>query len=575
MAETVKKKILVIDDNHDVSHWVISVLAAEGYECLEAQDGEMGVTVAGIFLPDLILCDVEMPKIDGFEVLTRISKNPRTAGIPFIYMTARSLREDVRRGMALGADDYLTKPFSRQELLDTVRARITKKHAQEKQSEAKVQKAKDTISKQNAYDALTRLPNRQTLLKQIRENDLTTGPGRTIAILSIGIDNLRHITEAFGTRCEEVVLCAAVARMKKYIDFETSLYRGKHDSFDLVVRNTEEEKKLETLMKDIFQDLSESFSFKKHVFRKKISIGCAFYRVQSKESAEMALNHAETARHQARKEGEKGWCFYREEMQKSLVDQLTLENHLFRALKNKELKLFYQPQVDIGTRKVKAVEALIRWTSPALGMVLPLQFIPIAEQNGLIIPIGEWVLEESCRQIREWQKNNLDLKVAVNISGRQLESGGLVAAVEAAMNQSGVSPSALELEITESLLLEDFQSTLTQMKSLVDQGVMIAIDDFGTGYSSLSSLKKFPFSTLKIDRSFIRDIETHASNTEIVAAIIRMAHTLKLKTVAEGVETNEQLECLKKFECDEYQGYFFSRPVPPAEILPLCLKNRE
>lgn len=575
MPPLTKKKILVIDDDSAIRQWVIAALTQAGYDCQEAEDGEIGVALAGIFMPDVILCDVEMPRVNGHEVFRRLSQNSRTSFIPFIFVTGRDLREDVRKGMALGADDYLTKPMTIAELLDSIRTRLNKKQLMDRQGQTKIQHAKDSVARQISYDTLTQLPNRYLLLKQFREMDQTNFIAGPLAILSIGIDNLRHITEAFGAPCEELVLRIVVRRLKRYLDSDAVVYRGKHDSFDVLVRNSKDKNKLESLMKEVVRGLSESISFKKQVFRIQVSIGCTSYDPQKKESVETILNRTETARHFVRKEAEKGYCFYLPEMQKSVVDRLTLENLLYKAVKNKDFALFYQPQLEIGTRHIKAVEALIRWNSSKFGMVAPLQFIPLAEENGLILPIGKWVLDESCRQLKKWQQKGLDLRMAVNISGRQLETGDLVFHVEEALKESGILPGSLELEITESLLIKDFNKTLEQIKSLREQGVMIAIDDFGTGYSALSSLKKFPFDTLKIDRSFITDIEAHVSNLEIVSAIIKMAQNLNLKTVAEGVETLGQLECLKKIHCDQFQGFLFSRAVPAQDILPLVENSQD
>ena len=572
MRKLAQKKILVIDDDDAVRKWIALVLTKEGYDCHEAGDGNIGASIAEIFNPDVILCDIEMPGIDGYAVFKRLSENPKTALIPFIFVTGRNLREDIRKGMSLGADDYLIKPMAEAELVDSVRARLIKKQLQDRQGQKKIQRARDAVTREISYCRLTHLPNRQLLLKQFLEMNESSFLVDSFAVLSLGMDNLRDITEAFGSRCEEIVLRAVVRRLNRHLDSGAMLYRGKHDSFDVLIRNTKDKNKLEALMKEIIHALSASFSYKNQMFRIKVSIGCTFYEQQSGAQVETILNRAETARHYARKEAEKGYRFYIPEMQKSVVDRMTLENHLYKALKNNELSLCYQPQLDIQGRQIHAVEALLRWHNSKLGMIAPLQFIPLAEVNGLILPIGKWVLEESCRQLKEWQQAGLDLRMAVNISRRQLEEGDLAENVEEILGQSGVRPSCLELEITESLWMKNLSRIQEQIKVLKNTGVMIAIDDFGTGYSSLASLKKIPFDTLKIDRSFITDIETHASNTEIVGAIIKMSKTLKLKTVAEGVETQEQLDCLKTLNCDEFQGYLFSRPVPAPEIPPLLEK---
>lgn len=562
-----KPKVLVIDDDAAIRKWLITVLSEEGYACQGAEDGQLGSAMAESLTPDVILCDIQMPKATGQDVFEQLSKNPKTALIPFIFLTGNTLPKDVRSGMNLGADDYLTKPIVAADLLNSVRARLNKKKSLDQQIQIKVQHVRDALAHENFYDALTHLPNRKFLLKQfqgISRGDLQMIP---LAIVNIAVDSIVHITEAFGVSGANSVLKKARDRIKRCLNSEDLLYRGgEYDSFDVLIWNAKEPEEIEIQIQEILQSFSEPITVNSHVCRIKASIGWTVYDVNSGEPLETFLNHAATARHNAVKKSEKSHQRYFPEMQKLVIDRLMLETYLYSALKNKEFILLYQPQVDIKTGKIKAVEALIRWNSKELGMVSPLQFIPFAEESGLILQIGKWVLEESCRQLNQWQQDGWKLKMAVNISGRQLEAGDLTDNVKEALRSFEISPDSLEIEITESLLIKDFEKTTKQMEVLKKQGITIAIDDFGTGYSSLSNLKKLPFDTLKIDRAFIVDIDTYAENAEIVAAIIKIAKTLKLKTLAEGVETREQLECLRNLDCDEYQGFLFSRPVSDSEI---------
>lgn len=572
MAEKlIKKKVLVIEDTASVRDFMVESLRTAGFECREAHDGSAGVELAKVFLPDIILCDVEMPVMGGYEVFRRVSENPQNCKIPFIFVTGNDSRDDLRKGMASGADDYLTKPFTIKELLESVNARLGKMNLRDQEMKDHVKDIKKSLIERVFRDRVTGLPSRQMMLKRFREI-AKSGSVPSAAVLNIGINNLGYISEAFGPRCRDYVVKTTSQRLKRCFDLEAELFWGEHDSFDVLIPHLAEQEKLESLMKKIIKNLDDPFQFESHHFRKSVSIGCSFYTAKA-GYAETTMDHAETARRYALKEGGKGYGFYLSGMQKSVQDRLTMENCLFKALERKEFILNFQPQVDIRTNQIRGVEALIRWKSDELGMVSPLHFIPLAEKSGLIVPIGEWVLNESARQLRKWQDAGAKLSMAVNISGRQLEAGDLVEKVESTLEQSGIPPETLELEITESLLVKNTDSVIAQMKALKDRGVMIAIDDFGTGYSALGSLKKFPFDTLKIDRSFIRDLTTHSSDTEIVSAIVKIAQTLKLKTVAEGVETPDQLDCLKNIACDEYQGFLFSKPVPDVEIMPFMSKN--
>ncbi len=569
----IKKKILVIDDEEPVRKWVVAILAAEGYDCRESGDGVLGYSVAESFMPDVILSDINMPQASGYDVFERLSQNPKTASIPFIFLTGSDMPEDVRKGMNFGADDYLTKPIAAADLLASVHARLNKKQQQEQQIQIKVQHVRDALVHENYYDAVTHLPNRQFLIKQfqgLNRADLQKVP---LAIVSIGLDSLIHITEAFGARGAQIVLHVANDRIKQCLNPEDLLYRGEYDSFNVLIWNVSDQQKIEMQMQAIIQSFKDPVPIADHPCRIKVTIGWTIYDPNSDEPLETFLNHAATARQKAFNDSSQAFQKYYPEMQKFVVDRLMLENYLYKALENDEFRLVYQPQVNVATGQVKAVEALIRWHSSKLGVVNPLQFIPIAEKTGLILSIGKWVIDESCRQWRRWRDQGLDLKMAVNISGRQLRDGDLPRQVAEAMLASKIPQGALELEITESLLIKDVDNTIDQMKALKQQGVTIAIDDFGTGYSSLAILKKLPFDALKIDRSFITDIEVQASNIEIVETIIKMAQTLNLKTIAEGVETPEQLNCLKRLHCEEFQGFLFSRPKPESEMTLFLAEN--
>ncbi len=559
-----KKKILIIEDTASVREWVKLSLEKAGFECRDAADGAAGVEIAKTFLPHVVLCDIEMPVMNGYDVLDCLCENPETSSIPFIFVTGNDTREDIRKGMARGADDYLTKPFTIQELLESIQTRLGKKDMREQENKTHAEAIKKSIIEKVFRDHGTGLPSRQILLKRFREM-AKSGSVTRAAILNIGINNLGYISEAFGPRCRDFVVKTTAQRLRRSFGAQAELFWGRHDAFDVLIPHLADQEKIEMLMKKIIRSLDEPFQFESHNFRKSVSIGCSLYTNET-GYAETLLDHAETARRFALKEGGKGYCFYLSDMQKSVQDRLNMENYLFKALERKEFLLLFQPQVSIESNRTQGVEALIRWKNDELGMVSPLQFIPLAEKSGQIVSIGDWVLNESARQLKQWQDAGKKLRIAVNISGRQLETGDLVERVERALDQSGLSPETLELEITESLLVKNTDSITAQMKALKDKGVLIAIDDFGTGYSSLGSLKKFPFDTLKIDRSFIRDLTAHTSHTEIVSAIVKMARSLKLKTVAEGVETQDQLDCLKDIICDEYQGFLFSKPVPETDI---------
>jgi EAL domain-containing protein (putative c-di-GMP-specific phosphodiesterase class I) len=284
------------------------------------------------------------------------------------------------------------------------------------------------------------------------------------------------------------------------------------------------------------------------------------------DTPEKLILRAETAMYQAKKAGGNGFAFYAAEMSALARENLNLENQLRHAIENGEFELHYQPQHDLQSNAIVGVEALIRWNRPGQGMIAPLKFIPVAEMSGLIVPIGEWVMQEACRQAQDWQQRGADpISVAVNVSARQFKDPEFVTKIAQCLESTGLDPHLLELELTESIVMEDPVNNAARLNKIRDLGVSISIDDFGTGYSSLSYLRQFPIDTLKIDRSFVRDVHIDTHNAAIVTAILAMAHQLQIGVVAEGIETNEQQEFLAKHGCGIGQGYYFSKPVPAAD----------
>jgi predicted signal transduction protein with EAL and GGDEF domain len=303
------------------------------------------------------------------------------------------------------------------------------------------------------------------------------------------------------------------------------------------------------------------------------SMGLATYPADG-ASADDLLTNADAAMYRAKEMGRNNFQFYQAEMNGSRHQRLALQEGLRHAVARNELFLVYQPQVDLRSRRIIGVEALLRWRHPELGLVFPANFIPLAEESGLIVPIGDWVLQAACRQNKAWQDAGLPpITMAVNVSARQFRQAEWIDRVADAMSTSGLLASFLELELTESLIMQDLKQAVEKMQQLRAMGLALAIDDFGTGYSSLGALKRFPLARLKIDRSFVQDIATDEDDKAIVMAVIELGHRLNLKVLAEGVETEEQLAFLRQCHCDEMQGYLFSQPVPPAEIAELLARQ--
>ena len=334
------------------------------------------------------------------------------------------------------------------------------------------------------------------------------------------------------------------------------------DEFVLVLADMAQVSDLLAVAQDILSALSQPVVLRGQEVNVGASLGISAYP-RDGDSAEALIRHADTAMYRAKEQGGRAMAFFQPEMDETMVQRLRTEAGLRRALEQGELRVFFQPIVDLASGRVVSAEALVRWLDPERGMVMPDQFVPIAEETGLIIPIGNWVLRHACQQAVDWRAQGLgDIAVAVNLSARQFNAPTLEADIAAALANSHCPPELLQLEITESMVIADADQALQTMHRIRSMGVRLSIDDFGTGYSSLSYLKRFPVSKLKIDRGFVNDILVDANDKAIVDTILRLAHTMGLQTVAEGVETLEQLLYLKAMGCDECQGYFLARPCP-------------
>jgi EAL domain-containing protein (putative c-di-GMP-specific phosphodiesterase class I) len=344
------------------------------------------------------------------------------------------------------------------------------------------------------------------------------------------------------------------------------------DEFAVLTEGLTAEDQAGTVARKILDALSKPMLLAGRQYRPAASIGISTYPTDGRD-AQSLQKHADIAMYRAKEEGRSTFQFYSEQLNTHSLQRLEFESNLNNALNNREFTLHYQPKLDLATGKVSSMEALIRWVSPQFGFVSPGQFISVAEETGLILPLGRWVAQTACLQNSAWQKGGLPpLRVAINISARQMADKGLVEFIAETVRKTGLTPAALELEITESAVMsnQDYaEKVLNELKGL---GFHLTMDDFGTGYSSLAYLKRFPFDTVKVDQSFVRGIPDNRDDVAIVEAIIAMAHSLQLKVVAEGVETQEQLELLRKLGCDQIQGYYFSKPIPASDVVMLLFK---
>ncbi|OLP20017.1 diguanylate cyclase [Leptolyngbya sp. 'hensonii'] len=419
------------------------------------------------------------------------------------------------------------------------------------------------IRHQASHDQLTGLPNRLFLNDRLslelinahRQNEV-------LAVLFLDLDRFKTINDTLGHAMGDQLLQSVTDRLRGCLREGDFIARWGGDEFTLLLPQITSPEDATHIARRILHALSQTFWFEDHEFYVTASIGIALAPYDG-EDVETLLKNADTAMYRAKQQGKNNYQLYTSAMNGTALEQLVLENNLRKALEREELILHYQPQLDLNTGEVISMEALIRWQHPELGLVPPSQFIPLAEETGLICPIGEWVLRSACQQNQAWQMAGLPrLRVAVNISGRQFQQKNLVKTITQILEETGLNPEDLEIEITESVAVQDVDFTIAILQQLRDMGIHVAIDDFGTGYSSLSSLKRFPLNTLKIDRSFVRDLASNTCDAAIVRAVVSLGQGLNLQVMAEGVETQEQMMALCKVGCTGVQGYFFSKPLP-------------
>jgi diguanylate cyclase (GGDEF)-like protein len=425
------------------------------------------------------------------------------------------------------------------------------------------------------HDALTGLPNRPLFMDRlILALAQASRSDQKVAVFFLDLDRFKDINDSLGHSTGDALLKAVAERIRRCIREGDTVARFGGDEFTLLIPRIDQVEDAAKIAQKILETLKIPFSIAEHELFLTTSIGISVHPADGMD-AETLVRNADTAMYRAKDQGRDNYQLYAPAMNARALERLALENMLRKALSHRELVLFYQPVADMRTKSIVGVEALIRWQHPERGLVSPAHFISVAESSGLIIPIGEWVLHTACRQTKIWQKRiHSDLTVAVNLSARQFQQPNLIEEVAEVLEETGLDPECLELEITESNAMQNAENTIYTLRELKALGVRIAMDDFGTGYSSLSYLKRFPIDTLKLDQSFVREITTVASDAAIATAVISMAHSLNLRVIGEGVETEEQFAFLQKQKCDYIQGYLFS-PPQSADSLEAYLLERK
>ncbi len=434
-------------------------------------------------------------------------------------------------------------------------------------------RAEERIYHMAHHDMLTGLPNRSLVCDRLGQSIAHAERNKeSVLVAFIDLDSFKLVNDTLGHNAGDELLKEVAGRMVGCVRREDTVGRFGGDEFVLVLPHVNDNPQvLVPLLNKILESVVQPIMLEGQKMQVSCSIGVAVYPRDGRD-ADTLMKHADAAMYRAKDSGKNNCQFYNHEMNAGLEEKLALTEGLRKALEERQLSLAYQPKVNLESGRMFGVEALLRWQHPQRGAVSPAQFIPLAEEHGLIIPIGEWALREACRQACAWQDAGLPpLVVSVNVSARQFDDPRLVERVAAALEWSGLDPRWLELEVTESMIMRDTAQSVAKMRQLEAMGITLAIDDFGTGYSSLAALKSFPISRLKIDQSFVRDLVSNPDDQAITCAIISLSHQLDMRVIAEGVETEQQRSFLQQHGCDEMQGYLFSRPVPPQEITAMLL----
>jgi diguanylate cyclase (GGDEF)-like protein len=581
-------KILIVDSDPENICFLSQFLRYQGYDIKTASSGKMALIQSQLESPNLILLDIKMPDIDGYEICRSLKSLPMTAEIPVLFFCQQEELADRARIFDVGGADYLPLPFHLPEVLSRIenqlilakprpgsndnknlnrpgkllfiadrgmRKRARKRHLQ-----------RDSSNDFNRYDSLTNLPNQSWFIAHLQQR-IRIEESSYYAVLFLDCDRFKLINNSFGHQLGDRLLVAVARRLESCLRANDAIARFGGDDFTILLEGVRDANHAIIAAKRIHQHLTTPFIIDNHQIFLNICIGIVLGNTDYR-CPETILRDADTAMHTAKRKG----TFYEvfsPEMYALARNTLQLENNLRLALERQELSVHYQPILSLTNGEINGFEALMRWYRPDEGFISPANFIPVAEETGLIVPIGIWILREACRQFRIWLDRGLvqfSARISINLSVKQFYQPNLIEQIDCILEDTNLSGHNLNLEITESVLLDRDESAMKIIDRLRERQIHLSIDDFGTGYSSLSYLYRLPVNALKIDRSFIMRISENNKNLEIVKTIINLAHHLGMTVTAEGIENDQQATQLKSLKCEFAQGFFFYKPLDSKRI---------
>lgn len=562
-ADAESDEVLIVDDKSSGAGALSATLDGCGYAVRVVDSCALALESIELKVPDLLLLDLGNPDIEGFEICRALKMSARTAGISIVFVSAEDDSRSKVCAFESGCADYITKPYA----LDEFLARI--------QFHLKQKRERDLLGFRAGHDPLTGLPNRNLLIDRLQQAvSYAERYERQVAVAYIDLDKFKSFNDSLGHGAGDQMLVEVARRLLGCVRESDTVARLGGDEFVVVLYDQANEDVTLHAMQRILQSIAEPILVDGVEIRTTCSIGFSFYP-QDGRDVESLLKNADAAMYRAKELGRNNFQFFTNDLTARINERVALEQRLRGALERDEFVLHYQPRIDLRSGKVVGVEALVRWNHPALGTLPPMRFIPLAEEIGLMNQIGQWVMRSACRQQKEWQQENVAvLPMAINISSAEFMQEDFAGMVTSVLRETDISPSCLELEISETLSMQDPQSTIRVLRELRKLGVRLVVDDFGTGYTNLNFLKQFPLDNIKLHQSFVSGIERNPEDLAISDAVISMAHSLRLRVTAEGVESGSQLALLADRGCDEMQGHYFSEAVSGAECKELLLAQR-
>lgn len=568
--------ILLVDDRPENLLALEAIIERDEYNLVKAYSGEEALKYLLKYDFALILLDVQMPGMDGFSTAKIIKAREKTKNIPILFITANNMdSEHIFMGYSVGAVDYILKPFDPMILKSKVERFVEMYQLRQKlQLQTDALEEKNKIIEYMAYhDGLTDLPNRRMLNEQILlKMHRAKRHNETLAVMYLDLDRFKYINDSLGHLMGDKLLQQVAKRLENTLRTSDFISRVGGDEFILLLSDTDRENALE-VAQNIMDAFHQPFLIDQYEFYITACIGLAIFPYDGEDS-DTIIRNADAALYRAKEQGKNKYKVFHSGLNIQSYRTFLMQNDLRKAIERNELSLVYQPRIQMESGKVVGAEALLRWHHPKWGTISPVEFIPIAEETGLIFEIDEWVLKSVCQQINDWQEKEILIpdRISINFSAQHFLQHNLIEQIEKILETHHIQPKQLEIEITETAILNNEDIVKRTLQQLKQMGMSISLDDYGTGYSSINYLRHFLFDTIKLDRSFMQNL-LESNSKIIIESVISLAKKLNLVVVAEGVETEQQLATLRELQCEEVQGYLYSRPLTPNEFVDYISKH--